>query len=131
MKAVMVAVLLSVAGVSSAQTPLMELATHPQCYIVGNTVLMRGAVVDVGTGEPISRAKATLEYGGKSIPAWTNSQGVWTATAPLDPKGGDVIESDRVMVPVLGSLVPVRAHSAQTASCHPARVDVGALEPVR
>ena len=132
MKAVLLAAaLVAVAAAASAQTTLLRLATHPQCYIVGNTVLMRGAVVDAGSGEPIPRARELLEYAGKTFTVRTNYQGIWTATAPLDPKGGDVVESGRVLVPELGSLVPVSASSAQTAVCHPARVSIGAPETVR
>lgn len=104
-----------------------QLAFHPQCFIVGGEVLMRGAVVNIDTRQPVERARVTVHYAGRSIHAWTNSQGIWTAQTSVDPAGGDVVEDRRVMVPVLGDLVPTVAEQSFGAVCHPAEVEVGPI----
>jgi hypothetical protein len=129
MKAVIVTMFVLALGVSSAHAEdVYQLAYHPQCSIVGTQVMMRGAVVMIDTHQPVERARVTVHYAGRSIHAWTNSHGIWTAQAPVDPTGGDVVEDRRVMIPVLGDLVPATAEQSFSASCHPAVVQVGAIE---
>lgn len=106
-----------------------QLAMHPQCYITGDLVMVRGAVVDAATDAPIDDARVRLAYGDKSLYGRTDATGVYIATGKVNPDAVEIREVG-TWVHNLGMLVWEPAKSFP-GSCRPARVDVGAPQEVK
>lgn len=113
----------------AAPAASMQLAMHPQCYIIGDQVMVRGAVVDAATDAPIDDARVRLAYGDKSLYGRTDATGVYVATGKVNPDADEIREVG-TWVHQLGMLVWAPAKSFP-GSCRPARVEVGAPQEVK
>lgn len=113
----------------ASEPSVRTLAQHPECFISGDQVIVRGAVIVEGNGTPIEGAHVSLAYGNDTLHGITDSDGMYTATGLFS--GAPTIRESRVLLPTpTGSLMP-RPANAATASCHPVRVHVGTLQAVR
>lgn len=130
MKRIIPALLLALAAPAFAGSPAsMGLAMHPQCYILGDQVMVRGAVVEEGTNAPIEGARVRLAYGDENLYGRTNGDGIYIATGKLNPNASEIREVG-TWVHNLGMLVWEPAKSFP-GSCKPAVVDVGAPQEVK
>lgn len=114
----------------SASSAVMELAQHPQCFVAGDgAVIVRGAVAFVETREPAAGVTVVLAYGNARTRAASSDAGTYTATFPHVQPGAEIREVG-IYVPATGSLLPLPHAQAFSGTCRPARVGIGAPQPV-
>lgn len=126
MKRIMPALLLALSAPAfAAPAASMQLAMHPECYVIGDQVMVRGAVIEEGTDTPIEGARVRLAYGDRSLYGRTNAEGIYIATGEVNPKADEIREVG-TWVHNLGMLVWQPATSFP-GSCRPAVVNVGPI----
>jgi len=113
----------------SAPPDLSQLAEHPQCYVSGDTVFVRGAVVDAESGFPVPNARVHLAYGVVTQYVTTGAGGIYQAEFPRSLARGVLEISTSIPAPT-GTLVPTTATEG-TGSCVVPAARVGDLEQIR
>ena len=108
---------------------VMQLARHPQCFVAGGTVVVRGAVAFVETREPAAGVTVVLAYGNARTRATSSDAGTYTATFPHVKPGAEIREVG-VYTTTTGSLLPLPKAQAFSGTCRPASVGIGVLQPV-
>lgn len=104
------------------------LATHPQCYVAGDVVLVRGAVAVAEDGTPVPGARVRLAYGADARFATSNADGVYVAEFPRT-SAHTVREVSTSLAAPTGTLIPVQALEGG-GSCVVPTAHVGALREV-
>jgi len=126
MKQIIPALLLALSAPAFASPAAsMQLAMHPECYVIGGQVMVRGAVVEEGTDAPVEGARVKLAYGDETLFGRTNAEGIYVATGKVNPAAHEIREIG-TWVHTLGMLVWQPATSFP-GSCRPAVVNVGPI----
>ena len=104
----------------------------PQCVIADGHAVIRGTVVWLDSGQPVSRARVSVLYAGTRYYAWSDNRGIWTVVAPSAGVGSEAVEGKKALVrdPGTGDMVQAPATQTSSAICRRAVVSVGAIHRV-
>lgn len=117
------------AGTASTPEQVWQLSSHPQCYAVGDTVVVRGAVARDGSHAGVPGAVVQVQYGQAVKSGWTNVSGVYSVTFTRSA-ATDVRETSTTIPASIGTHVSVAAVSFG-GSCSIVGAHVGDLQQVK